>query len=105
MLPVNTNNRITGVFRCRTNNNNLPFLSANQTFIHNPLHGITQLFIQKISFLNYNIHNLILGGSGSSSTPPPSGSTLPNPGGSAQELTLEIDQSWSQEPSGYTRSD
>merc|ERR1711971_1227917 len=32
------------------------------------------------------------------------GSTLPNPGGSARELTLEIDQTWSQEPSGYTRT-
>ena len=32
-----------------------------------------------------------------------SGSTLINPGGSSRELILEIDQTWSQEPSGYTR--
>merc|ERR550539_618822 len=68
---------------------------------------------------------MILGGGGSSgstpSPPPPSppspppsptppspsssgGSTLPNPGGSAREVTLEIDQTWSQEPLGYTRT-
>ena len=41
--------------------------------------------------------DLIAGGAGG-------GSTLPNPGGAAQELTLEIEQTWSQEPSGYTRS-
>jgi len=33
-----------------------------------------------------------------------SGSTLTNPGGSSRELILEIDQTWSQEPSGYTRT-
>jgi len=33
-----------------------------------------------------------------------SGSTLSNPGGSAREITLEIDQTWSQETSGYTRT-
>jgi len=33
-----------------------------------------------------------------------SGSTLINPGGSSRELILEIDQTWSQEPSGYTRT-
>jgi len=32
------------------------------------------------------------------------GRTLPNPGGSARDLTLEIDQTWSQEPAGYTRT-
>ena len=46
---------------------------------------------------------------GGTSTPTPttsaSSSTLPNPGGSSRELILEIDQTWSQEPSGYTRSD
>jgi len=41
---------------------------------------------------------------GNTGAPGGSGSTLPNPGGSAQELTLEIDQTWSQEPSGYTRT-
>merc|ERR1712183_387641 len=66
------------------------------------------------------MREMILGGGGSSgSTPSPtsptpspsptptpsgSGSTLPNPGGSARELTLEIEQTWSQEPSGYTRT-
>merc|ERR1719245_518286 len=29
---------------------------------------------------------------------------LPNPGGAAQELTLEIQQTWAQEPAGYTRT-
>merc|ERR1719220_537232 len=35
---------------------------------------------------------------------PGGGSTLPNPGGSAEELTLEIQQTWAQEPAGYTRT-
>jgi len=37
-------------------------------------------------------------------TTTPGGSTLPNPGGSAEELTLEIQQTWAQEPAGYTRT-
>jgi len=32
------------------------------------------------------------------------GTTLPNPGGAAEERTLEIQQTWSQEPAGYTRT-
>merc|ERR1712123_109502 len=46
-------------------------------------------------------------GSGSGSGPtvaPPTGTTLPNPGSAAAELTLSIDQSWSQEPEGYART-
>merc|ERR1711892_912129 len=46
-------------------------------------------------------------GSGSGSGPtvaPPTGTTLPNPGSAAAELTLSIDQSWSQEPEGYVRT-
>merc|ERR1711953_1415514 len=61
------------------------------------------------------MRDMILGGGGSSGSTPspptpsppspsPPGSTLPNPGGSSQELTLQIDQTWSQEPSGYTRT-
>merc|ERR1719153_2189960 len=45
-------------------------------------------------------------GSGSGSGPtvaPPSGTTIPNPGGAAQELELELVQSWSQE-TDYTRT-
>merc|ERR1719513_459504 len=45
-------------------------------------------------------------GSGSGSGPtaaPPSGTTIPNPGGAAQELTLTLVQSWSQE-TDYTRT-
>merc|ERR1719336_1387059 len=29
---------------------------------------------------------------------------LPNPGGAAEEVTLQIQQTWAQEPSGYTRT-
>merc|ERR1740137_111605 len=46
-------------------------------------------------------------GSGSGSGPtvaPPTGTTLPNPGSAAAELTLSLDQTWSQEPAGYTRT-
>merc|ERR1712128_362963 len=46
-------------------------------------------------------------GSGSGSGPtvaPPTGTTLPNPGSAAVELTLSLDQTWSQEPAGYTRT-
>merc|ERR1719369_1224895 len=45
-------------------------------------------------------------GSGSGSGPtvsPPSGTTIPNPGGAAQELELSLVQSWSQE-TDYTRT-
>merc|ERR1712123_91694 len=42
-------------------------------------------------------------GSGSGSGPTV-GTTLPNPGSAAVELTLSLDQSWSQEPAGYTRT-
>jgi len=31
-------------------------------------------------------------------------STLPNPGGAAEEVTLQVQQTWAQEPAGYTRS-
>merc|ERR1719341_1264022 len=38
-------------------------------------------------------------------TPAPStGPTIPNPGSAAAELTLSLEQTWSQEPSGYTRT-
>merc|ERR1712106_835368 len=46
-------------------------------------------------------------GSGSGSGPtvaPPTGTTLPNPGSAAVELTLSLDQTWSQDPAGYTRT-
>merc|ERR1712212_768318 len=42
------------------------------------------------------------GGSGPT-VAPPSGTTIPNPGGAAQELTLSLVQSWSQE-TDYTRT-
>ena len=29
---------------------------------------------------------------------------LPNPGGAAEEVTLQVQQTWAQEPAGYTRS-
>merc|ERR550539_1008442 len=32
------------------------------------------------------------------------GTTLPNPGGAAYELTLEVEQTWTQEAAGYTRT-
>merc|ERR1711892_897846 len=35
---------------------------------------------------------------------PPTGTTLPNPGSAAVELTLSLDQRWSQEPEGYART-
>ena len=30
--------------------------------------------------------------------------SLPNPGGAAEEVTLQVQQTWAQEPAGYTRS-
>ena len=77
------------------------------------IHSLVKIIINRqISLHSFSvvnicsiINNIILGGT---STPTPttsaSSSTLPNPGGSSRELILEIDQTWSQEPSGYTRS-
>ena len=69
------------------------------------LHSSSSPALNHFSFYSENISKYFakwecLGPSSTSSTTSGGGG---NPGGPAQELTLEIQQSWSQQPTGYTR--